>query len=658
MGANQVGRKHAGLRKRMALFARLRSANRALPAAASDMATAEEVERRAAALRERLAELAAKEGPAKDLANLLNSAMGDLDSEISSMQIDLLGRFDGIPFVSLRASIPRSVETHRREVIALLEVLLGDDRDLLERLPRVEYLITMLSTEEVDGRRNIIHDPTKLTPKLENFAVDSLDSQEADAVAMELYQSATLDSEAENFHEVLRSLRSRKQSIGIGCLCPAVLRAVITYNARMFNSVASLAEASRASDSLLDDELMTFDDSSLDLLKVGDDGDFVEDMTPVEAGSETGAEEKSHEDVEAESVFTSVSLGLVVDALRTRLSGGKIGRRGPGEGIAIVLDQSSLESIEREAIAAVAPTQEQNLIARTAVVGLMLLDMGPIEGFLEELAVDQAVLSDAWVRELNESFGRLISTRLADPKAYEQTSRLSGIKSKHLFKPFNALNASNRAAQFDAAGSDDASAEMRKVARAAAAATGSTKKGAARGEPSGAGISLGMSLGTNKVRVIAAAALCAIAVGLTIVNVIGISPAEIKTVQGAALVDSSPYLKSAYRNKKGRGELLIGRVDSQWAAMPIDAKIEAAETMVENFDIQGIRQAMLYNSRGILEVHFAEGQIHRPRLGDRSTGRAPGESAVRRSLTGERIDDLKAKEKAAREDDPWADEEF
>jgi len=654
VGANQVGRNHAGLRRRMGLFARLRSAERAMPAAAIQMANAEAHESRASSLRETLSELASKEAAPKVLAQELNARLGELDQQLDDLKRVLLERFDSIPFVALRAAIPRSVESHRNEVVALLEVLLGDRHELLERLPRVEYLITMLATEEDEGRRNIVHDPVTLTPALENFSVDTLASTDADSIAMELYQAAELDSESENFHETLRALRVRKHDVGLGCLTPIVLRAVVTYNARMFNSVESLAEASRTSDSVLDEDLSILDET-LDSLGDSDVGEFVEVATAEEEEvvDEEVAEEATGESVPI-SVFECEALDSIIEAVRSRVQGEQVGRRGPGERIAVILDHGSLEPLESEAILAESPTSQEDIVARTTIVGLMLRDLGPLQEQLDLLGIAHDQLSDAWVRELNESFGQMLTVMLADPKAYEMTSRLSGIKTKHLLKPYKALNAANRDSVADGFASDEASAEMRKVARAASGAAASTPgasrsfRSADKTTGSGAGLSGAQKKG------IAAAALVAIALALVLSNVVGLMPSDVKTLNSGSLRVTSPHLQSAYRNEKGRGGLMIGRVDSLFVELTLEEKIEAAEEMVENFEIQGIREAMLYDSRGMMQVHYAAGQLHRPRPGDRSTGHAPGEAAVRRTLSGQRLEDVADEDDE--EDDFWRDD--
>jgi hypothetical protein len=634
----------------MGRFARLRSAERAMPTAAIRMANAEAQESRASSLRATLSELASKEAPPKVLAQELNSRLGELDQQLDDLKGVLLERFDSIPFVELRATIPRSVESHRNEALALLDVLMSDRDGLPERLPRVEYLITMLATEEDEGRRNIVHDPVTLTPGLENFPVDSLKSADAEAIAMELYQAAELDGDSEYFHEILRALRVRKHDIGLGCLSPVVLRAVVTYNARMFNSVESLAEASRASDSMLDEEFSVLEET-LDAMGDSEAGEFVEE----EKAEEQVVDKEIAEELKCESVPVSVfeceGLDSIIEAVRIRVNGGVVGRRGPGERVAVILDQGSLESLESEAILAESPTSQQDIVARTTIVGLMLRDLGPLQGPLEKLGIAHDQLIDAWVRELNESFGQMLTEMLADPKAYEMTSRLSGIKTKHLLKPFKALNAATRGSVTDGFGSDEGSAEMRKIVREAAGAPASTLRTSHSVRSFGNAAGPGVGLSGARKRGIAAAALVTVAVLLVLSNVVGLVPSDVKTLTSGSLRVTSAHLQSAYRNEKGRGGLMVGRVDSLFVELPIEEKIEAAEEMVENFEIQGIREAMLYDSRGVMQVHYAAGQLHRPRPGDRSTGHAPGESAIRRTLSGQRLEDVRKEDDEA--DNRW-----
>jgi hypothetical protein len=648
----------------MARFAELRSASRALPAVGSDVSGAAGREERASKLREGLAELGKREASSDDLVQVLDRATAEIGVQLDVLERDLLDRFDGLDFVSLRASVPQSVESHSHEVLALLEVLLARRDELLARLPRVEYLITMLSTVEVDGRRNIVRDPAALTPTLENFTVASLDSQQAEAFAMELYQAATLDSDSENFHPTLRALREQKQSVGLGCLCPNVLRAVVTYNARMFNSVEALSALSRASDAVVDEAFAISADHAVDQLDSLDSDGVAVDLEEPEQG--TPDEETDQGSV---SVFDSTALGCVIEALRRRLDGEQVGTDSP-ERVALVLDQSLLDPLEITAIRAMSPDAEQNVLARTAVVGLMLRDFGSIASESLPLGIAFDQLSDAWVRELSQAFARLISEKLADPRAYELTSKLSSIKSKHLLKPFNALKAGNREASSNLSGIDERKPQTNRSPQAATGGASpkerrresqagrrqgdapGTRSGGAGGRRRADAATQGFSftLGESRLKLTAAAALVITALGLVVSNMIGVSPDSIEILGPRSLSQTSPYLQSAYRNEEGRGGLLVGRVEVQFEALLLEEKIKAAEEMVLNFESQGIREAMLYDSRGMMQVHYAGGRLHRPRPGSRATGRRAGEAAARRSLTGQVID---MEQVPKNDDDDW-----
>jgi len=695
VGANQVGRKHAGLRSCMARFARLRSASRALPAAVSGKSGAAGREERASKLREGLAELAKREASSsEDLVQALDRATAEIGFQLDEMERDLLECMDALDLASLQGFVPRLVESHSHEILALLEVLLGQRGELLARLPKVEYLITMLSTVEVDGRRNFACDPVSLTPTLENFTVASLDPAQEEAFVLELHQAAKLDSDSENFHTALRSLRAHKQSVGLGSLCPSVLRAVVIYNARMFDCPEALSALSGASATPVDAASATSgaEADQLDILDFDGLGEDLEEFAPDALDAET--------DQGPVSVFDSIALQRVIEALRRRLDGERAGTD-CAERVALLLDRSVLEPLEIAAIRAESPDADGKIVARTAVVGLMLRDVDPVEAEFLKLGIGYDQLSDAWVRELNEAFAKLISEKLSDARAYELTSRLSSIKSKHLLKPFNALKAGNREATSVPSGIDESSAEMDQLAQAAAnseaspkqrrsdprgggrregppggrregppggsregafggrreGALGGGREGAPGGRRGGApggrrgdapgrrredaaarqGFSFS-SLGESRLKIIAAAALLIIAFGFVVSNMIGTSPAGVQILAPRSLSQTSPYLQSAYRNEKGRGGFLVGRVDAQFEALPLEEKIEAAEEMVVNFEFQGIREAMLYDASGMMQVHYAGGTLYRPRPGSRATGRRVGEAAARRSLTGQVID--------------------
>jgi hypothetical protein len=605
--ATGVGRDRISLRRRMERFARLRSAQRALPTAAVDLQESEDREDRANFLRLDLKRLAEAEGTSQELTSQLSEAQDVLDAKLDEMEGEVRTQFDLVEFASLRATIPRSVETHRHEVLALLETLLEDRDRLLDRLPKVEYLITMLSTEEVEQRRNIVHDPVALTPLLTNFEEGDMDPVEADSIAAELYQVASLDADRENPLTILRSVRSRKESIGLGCLSPMVLRAVVTYNARMFNCVESVRDTSRASDEILEELLGISSGPEIESERGNYAGGLDESD---EIWANIGGAEKPT------SVFDSQPLASVMDALCRRQRGVPIGSCA-SERVALVLDISSLDPIELVALMAEERDDLQELLARTTVVGLVLRDLGAVQVHLVELGLPESDLTSSWVQELNSLLGQKIAERIKDADQYELTSTLSGIKAKYLLAPMSALNAAKgRAVAGDVVGADDAAEEMRQVSREALldSATGATSsvREASGGIPQAAEPSTSRWRNRQRMTLIAAAVPLFVMLGLMTSNFILAEKPTVETITVNGLGKLSPFISSAYRSEHGKGNLLIGRVDKQFAGLSKTERYAETEEMRARCQELGIRDAMIYDESGRLKIHIASNRIRLP----------------------------------------------
>src|SRR5690606_1575871 len=180
------------LRARIERFARSRAAHRALPVSAGSLAEAAEAERRAGALRQDLGRRSGLGDASEAFDSAWTGAVRSVDERLDAMDSDVLARVDRLDFPSLRAHLPRAIEAHRREGIALLDVMLGDRDGLPGRLDKVEYLVTLLSTEEMDGRRQIVHDPVTLTAGLARLVQEVPTPPDARAIAVEIHQAASL----------------------------------------------------------------------------------------------------------------------------------------------------------------------------------------------------------------------------------------------------------------------------------------------------------------------------------------------------------------------------------------------------------------------------------------------------------------------------------
>lgn len=594
--ANDASAASAALRDCMARFAAVRAAQRSLPAAAFDLRSQDAREQRARALRAEFEALAdhVPDGAAPDEETLLGFA-----KSIDRMEREVIEQFDTLDFAALRASLPRAAEAHRREVIALLELLLGDRSGLLERLAQIEYVITILATEEIDGRRNIVHDPVTLTPVLAAFDDGGALGPEQEALAMDLFQSASLDADREGPLQDLRDVRIRKRQVGLGCFSPHLLRAIVTYNARIFNRVESVAEASRVSDERLETLL---EGGSAATSDVAEDWSIDHDADARETGSADAAP--------GESVFVSQALDTVADAVRRRIRGVPIGSCA-SERVALALDLSGLDAIERQAFLSDERDERDSLLVRTALVGMICRDAGVAAAPLDEIGVSTDQVSTRWVAELNERLGRLIAELVADGSEYDLASILSSIKAKHLLAPMSALKGARRTRRVEVVGADEAAAEMRAAGREALEDVSSDirlRSTRGRSEKASFGV-----WPTGR-RAIAAAMLLPLVIvfGAVSINAVGESPSTVAEMDIIDLADMSPYVASAYRSRSGRGGLVIGRLHPSFSRLSREGTLEQANEMVPRFRELNATDVMLYDARGVLQVHYRDGGLRRP----------------------------------------------
>lgn len=602
--------RRSAIRARIQRFARIRSGHRVLPMTAGDREIADACNRMSEEVRTALQAFARDETEhAVDATELAG-----IDAKLAGMEADLLARIDRVSFAELRAALPRAMGHRPADVTALLDALLADPEGLSPRLSKLEYLVTVLATEEIDGERKVVHDPVRLTPALESIATAQAPSEEAEAVAIELFQAACPEPGHDDF-ETLRFCRDRKAALGLQRLSPNVLRAVVTYNARVFNRLASTLASGEEADALLEELVRPPDDAdpAFELRRMDglDDAD--------EIWSRIGRDDSLEpEPAAVESLYENARMQDVLAALRRRLSDIPIGSC-TSERVALALDVSRLDAPEREAIRSPSRSHEEVILAHAALLGLMLRDLGAVQSDLEELGIDQTVLGSSWLVELERDFARLVNQKLSDPEQYARASTLSGIKTKHLLAPLSSRR--ERRAVFaeeaeDAAAVDpseasgeDSAAVWR--ARARRGRGGPTRGSALETERSGLGGTWSAFLASRQTRALAGASLMLASV-LLMANFVTQRPTTVETLRGPTLSRTSPFLVSAYRNDEGRGRILIGRLDEDYDALAPERRLAVARDLVERLATDGVGEIMLYGPKSRLLVHSIDGQLRRP----------------------------------------------
>ena len=180
-------------------------------------------------------------GPAQALAARCAVAheLAAVDAELMIRGEELRELTDEIPLVQLRASLPTIARRRRFDVVSLLELLIQDQTRIFERLVPFDYLITMLATEEHDGKRWVANDPVSLTPRLRFLCerAESTHGAEAVGVEQEFFAAAAPYGTHGDLNGLIARMRRRKNGLGHLIFVPAVLRAVVTYNVAISNLI-------------------------------------------------------------------------------------------------------------------------------------------------------------------------------------------------------------------------------------------------------------------------------------------------------------------------------------------------------------------------------------------------------------------------------------
>lgn len=585
-------------------FATFRSAQRALAPSVASLRD-DAVQEAGQALRKRLEQLAetwkaldkiGRPDPAKVRA--VAAGLAEVTSEVATRAEELRELADRIDPPQLRSTLPEIARRHRKEVCALLDLLIEDEAGLERRRGTIEYLVTLLTTTDDDGKRKIAHDPARLTPAMhalcERLAIEHADVPQD--VELAFFQAAEADERDVIAH--VRELREKKEELGVACFVPGVLRAIVTYNARMANRMSSVVSSAREADLAFED----FVDADLD----GGAGPGLDEEIPLDfAGDDMVAEM-----VDAISILESSAVDQIRDAVSRKLRSVPIGNDA-AERVALAVDLKPLGEPELALLGTTEPTEDERLMASVLLVGLMSAVQPVIEPSLAELGIASKHLREDWPTELDRALQKRIQ-ELVTSNGYEQACILSEFKTKHLYESISNIARERRGREGlrkKTEKHDSAASKMLAFAREAQAELGGFRKGDWVGP-----VSL-IVYGKGTGRQIRSALVSMVAVGILVfggINLISGDETDVAELRPRQLSDISRYLKSAYRNDKGSGQLVIGQIDEAWYDLEGDERLEAAHEIREAFLEANVSDAMIYGARNQLLVYLASGELRKP----------------------------------------------
>jgi hypothetical protein len=393
------------IQRRSSRFASLRAAQRAL----AELAHPAELEQMIERGRKILIELQALSIRATEASTGPRSAEQETADAtalegVDRLLDDLSARtheiLDQKPIAQLRTNLRERSEDHPDEIRGLIDVIIEGDVERDKNLRFLEFLITLLSSEERDTGRAVVREPSEVAPQIGAFAEQRFDVDDPECAAAEAAISSATQKlfDAHTIGSTRDHIREYKKELGLRILHPRVLSATVRYNIAMSNRVAGLVEGSRTIDRLADDLL----------------------VPPATAEAP----------VPSSSLFDSTGFSRIVASLQARL----LDEASADVVVTSVASSFELEGLEPAAVEAFETRGEDHaafLIRAAVTLGLIIRHESRTDPVLRDLGIAPALLATDWLHELAREMTATARKLMAEAK-YAEASRLSEMKVKHL----------------------------------------------------------------------------------------------------------------------------------------------------------------------------------------------------------------------------------
>lgn len=483
------------------------------------------------------------------------SELAQVDALLDGQLRQTLEIADGLEFAHLRATGSRLCAQHPDEVRALIDILLKDDLGREKPVRLLEYLITMLSTEEWNGRRTVVQEPGELTPGLRERARTSKEAVDSTAAEKLLGEAISSLTRGDDHRDLRDEIRSYKRTLGADILHPRILSRAIAYNVAMWNHIAARIDSAMAIDQLADDLLV-------DLR--GEERATEAQSAPVALATPA--------DVLGSRGFTRLVAGF-----KARVAGIEVEDPIVRRAVA-ALDLHGLVPREIEALEAEEDDPIDQLICSAVVLARAIRGQAEVRDALEALSVEPVLLETEGLDALSREMAATASKLFSDSR-YNEAFEVSEVKTRNL-AALAAARARAIARVSEDVSDDDTAAPRRRF---------------------GLGIDISprmLALVLGPIVGIAIAALYLAPLGS---DVRIISPSEVRQI--------SPFLESGHRQQHD-GELrFVGNLGPAWDYLPTPERRAAASEIGQHFSEQGIEHVVLLGPGPQLMARWQNGAL-------------------------------------------------
>jgi hypothetical protein len=545
----------AGIRERVQRFASLRAAQRALNRSLhpSELALANQqgrqilIELQALSSRVEQAELLPRSERERSSDR---SELHRLDLLLHDISLRTRELLESLEISHLRSTAPLIAAQHPDEIRGLIDLLLEGDLEDDKTLRMLEYLITVSSSEQRDGRRVLIREPSEVSARLREIAARQL----ADGDTEYLVAEKTFDNTMGVAHgdpdigATRDRIRRYKEGLGSRILHPRILAAAVAYNVSMWNQVEGLVDGGRSIDCLADDLFGTEPDD--------------EDREPIAPSPPPAAD--------APDVLASKGFERIISALRDRL-----GRRPVSDDLAkdviAAYELDSLDDAERGSFAQEGEIAQ--LTRRAVALGLTIRHEAQVNDLLHALRVDPEELRTLGVEQIKQEMSELARELFAQGR-HDEAFRLSEVKTRNL--PAVAASPNSAASQAAAAGRS-------------------------RGRGGIFHADWGLPAGQ------AWAALLLLMLPL-IAALVWSSGRGVSLVPAEDLSHISPFLESGYRTQRGERTEFVGRLNRGWDYLGRSERLRVTAEIGLAFKSRGIQHVVLQDQWEIVQARYTDGR--------------------------------------------------
>lgn len=520
--------------------------------------------------------------------------LAKIDFGLDAIGGEIIGRLRGIPLAQLRATLPQLCQSHPDEVAALLDLWLSEPERALEWHDLVDYVVTLLACDVVEGRRRLARDPVRVTALLEQTCEAA--AVEAGEAAHELardFDAAREELErGDPVQPIVARIRERKREGLRLLLAPDVLRAIVRYNVVVGRRLEELDDVDRTLGSLELRDVRPRPPADSPAAPAAPTEATA--STEAIASTEAPAPQPAPAPAASDSAFECAPLLALVRALQDRLARRPAPAGACGE-LAARLELEKLSRFEERSLrgggADADPTLE--LAATLLLLGRRAADEAPA---LAGLGIDCERLRSLHLPELTQRLSECIRA-LVDGDAYDDARRIADLRTRMM-------------AAWDEAPSgwqlERAPAPAPPVAAARAPRTPVVR-------PAEAAAPAQRATSRRPVlRALALAGLLLAVVGAGALRWWARGNADVRIYGNAELAAISPHLLSGYRNGLGYGPMFIGTLRSEFARLPHERRVEATTRAARALEGEGVREIFLFDETRRLQAHWAAGRLDYP----------------------------------------------